>query len=81
MATIQVNLPVKGIFKGVPVGKESESTSGDMNNVRPVDVNEDRIRLGQRPGIDKWSTTDLSEGFGSPVVAICEVSQVTVSTS
>ena len=73
---INVPLPIKGIFKGTIPGKEPENTSPYMNNVRPVDVNVKRIRIGQRPGLDKWSSTQVGDA-SNPVVAICSVSSIT----
>lgn len=78
MPIVEVQLPIKGINKAFPVGSLPSLTTSYMNNVRPVDVNEDRIRIGQRPGLDKWSTTDLSGGVGGPVVALVSVSKVEV---
>jgi len=46
-----------------------------MNNVRPVDVSEKRIRIGQRPGLDKWSATKVGDAE-IPVVAMCTVASV-----
>jgi len=67
--------PIQGISKGVPVDKESPATSGYMNNVRPTDVLENKIRLGQRPGLDKWSDTQIGAAE-QPVVAMCIVAAV-----
>jgi hypothetical protein len=66
-------LPIRGISKSMIVDKESPTTSGYINNVRPRDVLEKRIRLGQRPGLDKWSTTQVG-GAELPVVAMTVVS-------
>ena len=73
---IELPPPIQGISKGVPVDKESPATSGYMNNVRPVDVLESRIRLGQRPGLDKWGTGTQIGGAEQPVVAMCIVAAV-----
>lgn len=67
--------PIKGISKGLPVDKEEVTTSGYMNNVRPTDVLEKRIRLGQRPGLDKWSTNQIGASE-QPIVAMCIVAAV-----
>ena len=72
---IELPPPIQGISKGVPVDKESPATSGYMNNVRPVDTLERRIRLGQRPGLDKWSTDQIG-AVEQPIVAMCFVSAV-----
>jgi hypothetical protein len=72
---IELPVPIQGISKGVPVDKESPATSGYMNNVRPTDTLEGRIRLGQRPGLDKWSTDQIGD-VEQPIVAFCVVSAV-----
>ena len=73
---IELPPPIQGVSKGVPVDKESPATSGYMNNVRPVDVLERRIRLGQRPGLDKWGAGTQIGGAEQPVVAMCIVAAV-----
>lgn len=47
-----------------------------MNNVRPVDVLERQLRLGQRPGLDKWGSGTQIGAAEQPVVAVCLVSAV-----
>lgn len=46
-----------------------------MNNVRPRDVLENRIRMGQRPGLAKFSTDQVG-GSDEPVVFITSVSSI-----
>ena len=74
---IELPSPIQGISKGVPVDKESPATSGYMNNVRPVDVLETRIRLGQRPGLDKWGAGDQIGASEQPVVCMVVVAATT----
>jgi hypothetical protein len=75
MANIEFTPPIKGINKGVPADRPMPVSSEYMNNVRPIDVSEKRIRIGQRPGLDKWSATQVG-GAENPVVAICVVASV-----
>jgi len=70
-------LPIKGVAYGLPVDKVSVATSGYMNNCRPVDTLEKRLRIGQRPGLDKWGNGDQIGAAEQPVVAMCVVSSVT----
>jgi hypothetical protein len=72
---IELVPPIKGVSKGLPVDKEQPTTSGYMNNVRPVDVLEKQLRIGQRPGLSKWSTTQIGAAE-QPVVAMCIVAAV-----
>lgn len=68
-------LPILGISRIIAVEKEPISYSGYLNNVRPTDVLENRVRLGQRPGLGKWSTDQIG-GAEIPVVAMTVVSSV-----
>ena len=73
---IELTPPIKGVSKGLPVDKETPTTSGYMSNVRPVDAQERRLRLGQRPGLDKWGAGTQIGAAEQPVVAMCTVSTV-----
>ena len=68
--------PIRGISKGLPVDKESPATSGYMDNVRPTDILEKRIRLGQRPALVKWGAGTQIGDTEQPVVAMTLVSAV-----
>ena len=68
--------PIKGVFRGSLTGHAPELTSEVMNNVRPVDVQEKRVRIGQRPGLDKWANGTQVGAAEQPVVAMCFVSSV-----
>ena len=69
-------LPIKGLNKGIAVSVTPQEYSTNMNNVRPRDVLEGKIRLGQRPGLAKWSTDQVGDST-QPVVAITSVSSIT----
>lgn len=73
---IELIPPIKGVSKGLPVDKEQPTTSGYMNNVRPVDVLEKQLRLGQRPGLDKWGTGTQIGVAEQPVVACVIVAAI-----
>jgi len=75
MANIEFTPPIKGINRGLPADKTEPMSSEYMNNVRPVDVSEKRIRIGQRPGLDKWSTDQVGDAE-NPVVSMVTVSSV-----
>ena len=68
--------PVRGLFRGTLVGHAPALTSEDMNNVRPIDTLEKRIRIGQRPGLDKWGNGTQVGAAENPVVAMCFVNSV-----
>lgn len=68
-------LPIKGYADSVAVDKSPALTSGDMNNVRPTDTLERRLRMGQRPGLKKRYSQQIG-GANIPIVAICSVTVV-----
>ncbi len=70
-------LPYRGINKGAIVDKQPQGTSGYMNNIRARDVLESRVRIGQRPALDKWGAGTQIGSAENPVVAVCSVSSVT----
>ncbi len=71
--------PIKGLFRGTLLGHAPVLTSESMNNVRPVDSLEKRIRIGQRPGLDKWGNGTLVGGDTDfPIVAVLHISKVIV---
>ena len=72
---IELTPPIKGISKGLPVDKEMPTTSGYMNNVRPIDTLERRLRLGQRPGLEKWSDQQIGAAE-QPVVCMVVVAAI-----
>ena len=69
-------LPIRGVSKGMPVDKEPQLTSGDMNNARPRCSLEGKVRISQRPALDKWGAGTQIGGAEQPVVAMCIVSSV-----
>ncbi len=68
--------PIKGLFRGSLTGHAPELTSEYMNNVRPVDIQEKRVRIGQRPGLDKWGNGTQVGAAEQPIVAMCFVNSV-----
>jgi len=62
-----IPLPIGGVFKGFNPEQTDQKYSNDMNNVRPVDVIEDRVRLGQRPGLKRWAAQQIG-GEARPIV-------------
>ena len=65
-------LPLKGVNFSYPLDQQDAASSPHMYNVRPFDTLERRIRLGQRPGMDKAYTQQIG-GASSPIVWIGEV--------
>ena len=73
---IELSPPIKGISKGLPTDKEQPMSSGYCSNVRPVDVMERQLRIGQRPGLSLWGTGTLIGAENQPVIAFCVVASV-----
>jgi len=72
---MKLNFPIKGIHKGAAGSAQPEFTSPDMNNVRPFDALERKARGGQRPGLSKLYTQQITDRDAA-VVAICSVTTV-----
>ena len=72
---MKLNFPIKGIHKGAAGSAQPEFTSPDMNNVRPYDALERRVRGGQRPGLSKLYSQQIA-GTATAIVAICSVTTV-----
>jgi len=73
---IEIEFPRFGLYKGGAVSKQPPLTSPSLNNVRSTDKDEERLRGGQRPGLDKWGAGTQVGGSDQPVVAIISVSAV-----
>lgn len=72
----EIKFPIYGIFKGGAVSQQPALTSPVMSNVRPRDKDDNRVRGGQRPGLDKWGSGTQVGDTEQPVVAMCAVNSV-----
>jgi len=68
-------LPLKGYNAGSNINTQPVNTTGDMNNVRPFDSLERKLRLGQRPGMAKVYDEQIASA-ASPIIAIGSISVV-----
>ena len=73
---MELLFPQKGLHKGFPVNKQPQGTSPDLNNVRPYDTLDNRVRGGQRPALNQKYTQQIG-GVAYPIVAMCSVTVVT----
>ena len=64
---INIVLPIKGYSRGLVPGMEPGGTSPYLLNVRPRDVLESWIRIGQRPGLKKAYAQQIG-GTNRPIV-------------
>lgn len=67
--------PISGLFESFVAGKIPGQYSPDCNNIRPRDVLENLIRLGQRPGLDKAYSQQIG-GESAPIVWVGTVTTV-----
>ena len=68
-------LPVKGYSEGLPPHIQPPLTTGFINNMYPRGTLEKKIRLTQRPGLDKIFDQQIGGG-SAPVVAMISVTTV-----
>ena len=72
---VEFPLPLGGVSEGLPVSNESGATSGYMSDVRPRDVLEKRMRLGQRPGLKKAYSQQIG-GDAKPILELISITKV-----
>ena len=75
MAFTEISIPLKGRNDGMPIGQGDMATTGYINNCRPRDVLEGRLRLGQRPGLKKAYSQQIG-GDEFPIIALLSVTVV-----
>lgn len=69
---VEFPLPLSGLSEGLPVSNERSNTTGYASNVRPRDVLETRFRIGQRLGLKKAYSQQVS-GIEAAIVFIGSV--------
>lgn len=67
MPFVEIPLPLKGINYSIPEDKAQGQYSSYMNNIRPFDTLERKIRLGSRPGLAKMFSQQIG-GEAAPIV-------------
>jgi len=73
MAEFQI--PIKGYSEGFTPDKQPSLTTGYMDNMFPRGTLEEKIRLTQRPGLDKTFAAQIG-GDTAPIVCILSVTTV-----
>jgi len=68
---VELRFSIHGLHEGVAAEDQPQLTSFSLRNVRPFDVEAERIRGGQRPGFVKAFSTRV--GGDHPVIAMCQV--------
>ena len=72
MSELSIPMPYRGVNYNRAASQQPLETSSHMNNVRPYDTIDKRVRLGQRPGLVRKYATNL----GGRIVALCSVTTV-----
>ncbi len=67
MASFNIPIPIAGFSEGLPIEAQEQGTTGYMSNCRPKDVFEEKLRLGQRPGLKKAYSQQIG-GDATPIV-------------
>jgi hypothetical protein len=73
MPRVELKFPVQGINKNWANSEQPPVTSPDMNNVRPYGVAENRLRGGQRPGLNNLLYPSRVADPNDPVVELLGV--------
>ena len=71
---MKLPLPIKGYHVGGVVKEQVPLTSPSMRNVRPFDAEEERARLGQRPGLKKAFDTQV--GGDHPIIRMVQIATI-----
>ena len=62
---VSFDFPIQGYHEGAAYTAQPKQTTPDCLNVYPYDVDKDRARGGQRPGVKKYSDGDQYVGVSS----------------
>ncbi len=68
---MRIPFPHLGLVEGLPSGDQQAGTSPSLQNVRPFDIVDERIRGGQRPGTVLAYTTRVVGDF--PIINMTEI--------
>ena len=63
MPDAKVPFPIYGLASGTPASGQPLRTSFQLQNVRPYDVSDERMRGGQRPGTALAYTTQITGDY------------------
>jgi len=65
---MEIPFPLSGLHEGLAAERQPPTTSPQLQNVRPYDIEEGRARGGQRPALTKAYTTQIGGEY--PVLVI-----------
>lgn len=75
MARVEIALPLKGYSEGLQPHQQEPGTCQYCQNIRPRDVLDNRLRLGQRPGLKKAYSQQIG-GVAAPITILLSVTTV-----
>jgi len=75
MANRDFQIPIKGYSEGLSADKQPPLTTGFMDNMYPRGTLEKKIRLTQRPGLDKIFPQQIG-GDSAPIITMCSITTV-----
>lgn len=68
---MKIDFPKDGLHEGFAAASQPPTTSPSMRNVRPYDVEEGRIRGGQRPAVVKAYSTQVAGDH--PIIGMIQI--------
>lgn len=68
---MRIPFPSSGLHSGLPSQDQPVRTSFSLQNVRPFDTGDERIRGGQRPGTALAYTTQV--GGSHPIIGMVQL--------
>ena len=71
---MKLPLPIKGYHVGGVTKEQPPLTSPSMRNIRPFDAEEERGRIGQRPGLTKAFDTQV--GGDHPIIRMVQIATI-----
>lgn len=77
---MEIKFPIQGLHAGVAYQDQPPLTSFSLSNVMPLNVGEQRLTGGQRPGTTKWDSTQIGGG-AYPVMGICTITTTYITPS
>lgn len=72
---MDILFPTKGYHKGLGTEKQPANTTPWIQNMRVMDVQDNRFRGGQRPGLQQAYAQQIAE-IAAPVVVLIAVTVV-----
>jgi len=68
---MRIPFPSEGLNEGLPAQDQPVGTSFSLNNVRPFDISDERVRGGQRPGTSLAFSTRIVGDY--PIIKMVQI--------